>query len=37
MALTDRPELTAEEKQMSIAKYYDLPLYPPGAARRNSS
>lgn len=25
-----RPELTPEEKQLPLAKYYDLPLYPPG-------
>ena len=30
MTLSDRPKLSAEEEQMSIAKYYDLPLHPPG-------
>ena len=30
MALTDRPELCEEEKRMSIARYYDRPLFPPG-------
>jgi hypothetical protein len=30
MALTDRPALSEAEKRMSIAKYYDLPLSPPG-------
>ena len=30
MALTDRPELTPEEQRMPLARYYDLPLYPPG-------
>lgn len=30
MALTDRPQLSPEERRMSIAKYYELPLYPPG-------
>ena len=30
MAITDRPALSDAEKRMSIAKYYDLPLYPPG-------
>jgi hypothetical protein len=30
MALTDRPELSAEERRMPLARYYDLPLYPPG-------
>ena len=30
MAIDDRPKLTREEKQMSLAKYYDLPMYPPG-------
>ena len=30
MALTDRPPLSEAEQRMSLAKYYDLPLYPPG-------
>jgi hypothetical protein len=30
MALTDRPRLSDAEQRMSLAKYYDLPLYPPG-------
>ena len=30
MAITDRPELSAAEKRMPLAGYYDLPLYPPG-------
>lgn len=30
MIFTNRPELSAEEKKLPLAKYYDLPLYPPG-------
>jgi hypothetical protein len=30
MLFTNIPELTPEERQLPIAKYYDLPLYPPG-------
>jgi hypothetical protein len=30
MILTNRPELSPEEKKLPLAKYYDLPLYPPG-------
>jgi hypothetical protein len=29
MIITNRPELSPEEKKLPIAKYYDLPLYPP--------
>jgi hypothetical protein len=34
MALTERPRLSPEERRMSLAKYYDLPLYPPGPRER---
>ena len=30
MIITNKPKLSPEELQMPIAKYYDLPLYPPG-------
>lgn len=30
MLITNRPELTPEERRMPLARYYDLPLYPPG-------
>ena len=30
MIFTNRPELSPEEKKLPLAKYYDLPLYPPG-------
>ena len=30
MAITDRPPLSDAEQRMSLAKYYDLPLFPPG-------
>jgi len=30
MNLTKRPELSPEEKKLPLAKYYDLPLTPPG-------
>jgi hypothetical protein len=30
MALADRPKLSRAEKRMPLAKYYDLPLFPPG-------
>jgi hypothetical protein len=30
MLITNRPELSPEERRMPLAKYYDLPLYPPG-------
>jgi len=28
--ITNRPQLSEEERRMSLAAYYDLPLYPPG-------
>jgi hypothetical protein len=34
MAITDRPELSTAERRMPLAKYYDLPLYPPGPRER---
>ena len=30
MIIANRPELSPEEKALPLAKYYDLPLYPPG-------
>jgi hypothetical protein len=30
MIIGNRPELSQEEKKQRLAKYYDLPLYPPG-------
>ena len=30
MIIENRPELTPEERRMPLARYYDLPLYPPG-------
>lgn len=30
MVIPNRPELSPEEVRMPLAKYYDLPLYPPG-------
>ena len=30
MFITNRPELSPEEKKLPLAKYYDLPLCPPG-------
>ncbi len=30
MIFADRPELSPEERKLPLAKYYDLPLYPPG-------
>ena len=28
--IANRPELSPEERKLPLAKYYDLPLYPPG-------
>jgi hypothetical protein len=30
MLITNRPALSPEEKKLPLAKYHDLPLYPPG-------